>query len=103
LVMLEILVSPETLTVGRSPLVTAGYIFQLIISLAIVIGFIFFVARYLLPKLQLPSQSSIIQIKDRVGIEPQVSAYVISAYGKSYLVVVSNKSVALIDKIEGGT
>jgi len=99
--MLEILVSPEVLTVGRSPLVTVGYIFQLILSLAIVIGLIFISAKYLLPRLSLPSQGKLIQILDRTGLEPQVSAYIISAYGKSYLIVVSNKSVALIDKISG--
>lgn len=98
--MLEILISPEVLTTGRTPLVSAGYIMQLIISLAIVVGLIYFASRYLLPKLQLPSAGQLIQIRERIGLEPQVSAYIISAQGKSYLVVVSNKGVTLIDKLE---
>jgi flagellar biogenesis protein FliO len=100
--MLEILVSPEVTPAG-SPLVTAGYIFQLIISLAIVIGLIYFTAKYLFPKLQLPSQGKSIQILDRIGLEPQVSAYIISAHDKSYFIVVSNKGVTLIDKLESGS
>jgi len=100
--MLEILVSPEVLPVA-SPLVTIGYVFQLIISLAIVIGLIYFSAKYLFPRLQLPSQGKFIQILDRIGLEPQVSAYIISANDKSYLIVVSNKGVTLIDKLESGS
>jgi flagellar biogenesis protein FliO len=101
--MLELLVSPEVMTVGRSPLITVGYVFQLLISLAIVIGLIYFSAKYLLPKLQLPSTGKLIQVIDRIGLEPQVSAYIISANNKSYLVVVSNKGVTLIDKLESGS
>ena len=100
--MLEMIVSPEVMHTG-SPLITIGYIFQLIISLAIVIGLIFFSAKYLFPKLQLPSQGKSIQIIDRIGLEPQVSAYVISANNKQYLIAVSNKSVTLIDKLESGS
>lgn len=99
--MLEILVSPEVLPTG-SPLVTIGYVFQLILSLAIVIGLIYFSAKYLFPKLQLPAQGKLIQLVDRIGLEPQVSAYIISADNKSYLIVVSNKGVTLIDKLESG-
>jgi flagellar biogenesis protein FliO len=98
--MLEILISPEVLAASRTPLVSAGYIMQLIISLAIVVGLIYFFARYLLPKLQLPSSGNLIQIKEKIGLEPQVSAYIISVREKSYLVVVSNKGVTLIDKLE---
>jgi flagellar biogenesis protein FliO len=104
--MLEILVSPmivsstEVLTVGRSPLVTVGYILQLIISLAIVIGLIYFVAKYILPKIQIPSTAKMIEVKDRIGLEPQVSAYIISVQGRSYLIAVSAKNVTLIDKLE---
>ncbi len=106
--MLEILISPmiassaEAMPVSGSPLVTVGYIFQLIISLAVVIGLIYFSARYILPKIQLPSTGRMIEIKDRIGLEPQVSAYIISAQGKSYLIVVSAKGVTLIDKLENG-
>lgn len=100
--MLAILASPEVMP-AASPLVTIGYIFQLILSLAIVIGLIYFSAKYLFPKLQLPSQGKLIQIVDRIGLEPQVSAYIISANEKSYLIVVSQKCVTLIDKLESGS
>jgi len=83
--------------------VTIGYVFQLILSLAIVIGLIYFSAKYLFPKLQLPSQGKLIQVVDRIGLEPQVSAYIISAYDRSYLIVVSQKGVTLIDKLESGS
>jgi flagellar biogenesis protein FliO len=97
--MFEILISPEAMPAG-SHLITIGYIFQLIISLAIVIGLIYFSAKYLFPKLQLPSHGQTIQILDKVGLEPQVSAYIISAYDKSYLIVVSNKGATLLDKMD---
>jgi flagellar biogenesis protein FliO len=98
--MFEILVSPEVLAVTRSPLISLGYIFQLIISFAIVIGLIYFSAKYILPKMQLPAGERTIEITDRIGLEPQVTSYIISAKGKSYLIVVSNKGVTLIDKLE---
>lgn len=101
--MLETLVTPEMITVGASPLVTLGYVAQLLISLAIIIALIYFSAKYLVPRLNLPSAGQMIKIKDRIGIEPQVSAYIISAQEKSYLIVVSNKSVTLIDRLESGS
>lgn len=101
--MLELLVSPETITVGRPALVTVGYVFQLMISLIIVVGLIYFSAKYLLPKLNLPSVGQTIQVKERIGLEPQVSAYIITAYGNSYIIIVSGKNVAMIDKIKNGT
>jgi flagellar biogenesis protein FliO len=100
--MFEILVSPEVMPAGTH-LITVGYIFQLIISLGIVIGLIYFSAKYLFPKLQLPSHGQAIQILDRVGIEPQVTAYIISAYDRSYLIAVSNKGVTVLDKLESGS
>lgn len=100
--MLEILISPEAVTVARSPLVSAGYILQLIISLAIVLGLIYLSAKYILPKIQLPAGDRTINIVDRIGLEPQVTSYIISARGNSYLIVVSNKGATLIDKFEDG-
>ncbi len=100
--MLELLITPEVMNVTRPPLVTAGYIFQLILSLAIVLALIWVTTKYLLPKLQLPSTGKMIEVLDRVGLEPQVTSYVISVAGKKYLVVVSSKAATLIDKIEGG-
>ncbi len=102
--MIELLVvtaytSSEALPAAQ-PLFTLGYILQLIVSLAVVIGLIYFSAKYLFPKLQIPSQGRSIQVLDRIGIEPQVSAYIISAQDKAYFIIVSNKGVTLIDKLE---
>lgn len=101
--MLETLITPEVITVGRSPLITFGYIIQLLVSLAIVVGLIYVAAKYLTPKLSLGSTGQLIKIKDRIFLEPQVSAYIISAQDKNYLIVVSNKGVTLIDKLESGS
>lgn len=101
--MLETLITPEVITVGRSPLITFGYIVQLLVSLAIVVGLIYFAAKYLTPKLNLGSTGQMIKIKDRIFLEPQVSAYIISAQDMNYLIVVSNKGVTLIDKLESGS
>jgi hypothetical protein len=102
--MLELLIaSPEVMNVGRSPLITVGYIFQLLISFGIVIGLIFFAAKYILPKVQLPSAGRSLEILDRLGLEPSVTTYVIAWNEKKYLVIVSNKSATLIDKLESGS
>jgi flagellar biogenesis protein FliO len=98
--MFEVLATPEAVSTLRSPLITFGYVLQLIISLAIVLGLIYFASKYILPKLQIPSSGKLIEIVDRIGLEPQVSAYIIAAQGKSYLIVVSAKNVALIDEIK---
>jgi flagellar biogenesis protein FliO len=100
--LFELIVSPETMALNRTPLITVGYIFQLIISLALVLGLIYFSAKYLIPKLQLPSTGKELEVTDRTGLEPQVSVYVISAFGNKYLVGVGAKGVTLLDKIEGG-
>ena len=97
------LVSPEVMTIAKTPLVTFGYVFQLLISLAIVVGLFYFSAKYLLPKLQLPSSAKNIELLDRLGLEPQVSLYTILAHGKKYLIGVSNKVITLIDKLESGS
>ena len=101
--MLNALTSPEALAVGRTPLITVGYLLQLILSLVIVIGLIYFSAKYILPRIQLPSQGRSIEIVDRIGLEPQLSAYIIKAQGKSYLIVAGAKGVSLIDKLESGS
>jgi flagellar biogenesis protein FliO len=100
-IMLDtIATTPEAVATIKSPLLTMGYILQLIISLAIVVGLIYFSMRYVLPKIQLPANGKLIEIVDRIGLEPQVSAYIIATQGRSYLIVVSAKNVTLIDKLE---
>ena len=90
----------EAPTLKGSPILTIGYAFQVFISLLIVIGFIYIVARYLLPKLQMPSKGRLIQIVDRIGLEPQVSAYILKVKDKSWLIVAGKGSVEVVDKVD---
>lgn len=92
----------EALALQKSPIVTFGYIMQIIISLLIVLGLIYLTAKYILPKLQVTSQGKNIQIIDRVGLEPQVTAYTLKVGGYNYLIVVSSKNSTLIDKFREG-
>jgi hypothetical protein len=65
-----------------------------------VIGLIYVTSKYLLPKLQVKTQGKIVEVLERVGLEPQVTAYVLRIKRSCWLVVVSNKQVTKIDKIE---
>jgi len=90
----------EAPTLKGSPVLTLGYVFQVFISLLVVIGLIYVVARFLLPKLQMPSRGRLIQIVDRIGLEPQVSAYILKVKDKSWLIVTSKGSVEVVDKVD---
>lgn len=90
--------TPEALK-GPS-LITFPYLVQLFFSLLIVFGLIYIMARYLLPKLKISTKGRLIQVVDKVGLEPQVSAYILKVGKQSWLVVVSNKQVARIDRLE---
>jgi len=85
----------------RSPVVTFGYLIQVFISLLIVVGLIYFTAKYILPKFQVGGKGKLIEVVDRIGLEPQVSAYILRVGGRSWLVVASNKNVELISELEG--
>ena len=94
--------SSETVAVAASGgAITFGYIIQLVFSLAVVFGFIYIGAKYLLPKFSSSTKGRLIQIEDKVVLEPQVTSYIIKVGSASWLVVVSNKHVARIDKLEG--
>ncbi|MCX5750884.1 MAG: hypothetical protein NT099_04355 [Candidatus Saganbacteria bacterium] len=90
----------ESYTAKSSPIVTFSYFLQLVFSLLIVIGLIYVVSKYLLPKLQVKTQGKVVEVIERVGLEPQVTAYILRIKRSSWLVVVSNKQVTKIDKIE---
>jgi flagellar biogenesis protein FliO len=92
--------TPEALVLQSSPIITAGYVMQVIFSLAIVVALIYAIARFLLPKLKTGGAGRLIQVVDRVLIEPQVAAYVLKAGKKSWLIVSSNKNVAKIAELE---
>lgn len=84
-----------------TPLITFGYIMQLIFSLLVVVGFIFIVAKYVLPKIKTSTKGNFISVVDRVVLEPQVSSYILKVRDAAWLIVVSNKNVTKIDKLEG--
>lgn len=93
----------EALTLQTTPIITFGYIMQVVISLLIVLGLIYVSTKYLLPKFQVNPRGKIIEIVDRVGLEPGVSAYVIKANNKSYLVGISQKNIVLLDSFKEET
>ena len=90
----------EALALQTRPIITFGYIMQVIISLLIVLAFIYFIGRYVLPRIKTAASGKMIQVLDRVHLEPQVSAYILKVAKSAWLVVVSNKQVTRIDKIE---
>jgi flagellar biogenesis protein FliO len=92
--------TPEALTLQTSPIITFGYVMQIIFSLAVIMAFIYVVGRFVLPKLKITPTGKIIQVVDRAFLEPQVSAWILKVGKKAWLVVISNKQVAKIDEVE---
>ena len=90
----------EALALQSSPIITVSYVMQVLFSLAIVLAFIYVIAKFLLPRLKLTAPGRIIQVVDRLMLEPQVSAYILKVGKNAWLVVTSSKSVTRIDKIE---
>ncbi len=86
----------EALALQSSPIVTLGYVLQTIISLAIVVGLIYLIGRFVLPKMRVSGTGRLIQVLDRVSLEPQVAAYIIKVGKKSWLVASSNKNIEKI-------
>ena len=89
----------EAPSFSSSPLVTVGYVIQLLLSLLVVFLLIYVSAKYLLPKLQPKSRSRYLEVLDRLVMEPQVTAYVLKFRSKSWVVVISNKQVTRLDAI----
>jgi flagellar biogenesis protein FliO len=92
----------EALSLNKTPVVTFGYIVQVTISLLVVLGLIYLTSRYLLPRLQVNPKGKLLEVLDRVGLEPQVTAYVLKFKKNLYVVGVSNKNVSLLDKLKEG-
>ncbi|MFA5839548.1 MAG: flagellar biosynthetic protein FliO [Candidatus Margulisiibacteriota bacterium] len=90
----------EALSLETTPIITFGYVMQVIISLFIVMGFIWLAAKYLLPRLKSSDAGKIIKVLDRAYLEPQVTAYLLRIGDKTWLVGASNKNITLIDKID---
>lgn len=92
--------TPEALVFQSSPIITTGYVIQVLISLAIVVALIYLTARFVLPRMKVTAPGRLIQILDRVFLEPQVSAYILKVGKKAWLVVTSSKQVQKIDEVE---
>jgi flagellar biogenesis protein FliO len=86
----------EALVLQSSPIMTAGYVLQVIIALVIVVGLIYIIARFVLPKMRVSGTGRVIQVVDRVMIEPQVAAYILKVGKKSWLIAASNKNIEKI-------
>ncbi len=96
------MITREALVLQTSPIITAGYIFQVLISLAVVVAFIYVIAKFLLPRMQINAPGRLIKVIDRLMLEPQVTAYVLKIGKRSWFLVSSAKNVTKIDEIETG-
>ena|SRR3989338_5189088 len=91
--------STEALVLQTTPVITAGYVMQVVFSLLIVLAIIYAAARYLLPRLKIAAPGKLIQVLDRVFLEPQVSAYVLKVGKKAWLIVASGKQAEKIAEV----
>lgn len=92
--------TPEALVLQSSPIITFGYIMQVLISLGIVVALIYLIAKFVLPRMKIASPGRIIQVIDRIFLEPQVTAYLLKVGNKGWLVVTSSKAVEKISEID---
>lgn len=90
----------EALVLRASPIITFGYIMQMIFSLAIVLGIIYLCAKFLLPKIKLSGTGKFITVLDRVALEPNVSLYVIQIGIKKWLIGVGQKNITRIEQLD---
>ncbi|MBN2057366.1 MAG: FliO/MopB family protein [Candidatus Saganbacteria bacterium] len=92
--------SPEALVLQRTPIVTFGYVMQVFFSLLVVLALLYFIARFVLPRMKLSSSGKLIKVLDRVYLEPQVSAYLLQVGRDAWLIAASNKNITRIDKVD---
>jgi flagellar biogenesis protein FliO len=90
----------EALALQRTPIISFGYIVQVVFSLVFVLALIVLSAKFLLPRLKTNAAGKLIKVLDRLYLEPQVTAYLLKVGRASWLIVTSSKQVARIDKIE---
>lgn len=90
----------EPIAFQTTPIITFGYIMQVLISLLVVIAFIYLAAKFLLPKFKISGTGKLIRILDRAYLEPQVSAYILKIEKSAWFVVISNKNISRIDRID---
>ena len=87
---------------ARSAWTSVGYLVQITLSLAIILALIYVTLKFLVPKLTISTKGRLIQVLDRVGLEPSVGAYILKVGRTNFLIVVSAKNVTYIDKVEVG-
>lgn len=90
----------EAIHFQTTPVVTFGYIMQVVLSLLIVLAFIYLISRFILPRMKESSGGKFIKVLDRVYLEPQVSAYILKVGKSVWLLAISNKQVTRVDKID---
>jgi flagellar biogenesis protein FliO len=93
-------ISEETIAFQSAPIITFGYVMQVFISLLVVLALIYVIAKYIMPRMKTSPSGRLIKVLEHIYLEPQVSAYILSVAKASWLVVVSNKQVTKIDKVE---
>lgn len=90
----------EPLVLQTTPLITFGYVMQVLLSLGIVVALIYSIAKYLMPRMKVNAPGRLIKVVDRIYLEPQVSAYILKVGSQGWLVVASNKQVATISEVD---
>ncbi len=94
-------ITSEAILADRSPIISFGYLMQVFFSLLIVAAFLYLTSKYVLPKLQVAaSKGRMIDVVDRIGLEPQVTAYILRVNKRSWLVVSSSKNVQVVSELE---
>jgi len=89
----------EAFSFQPTPIITFGYIMQLLFGLLVIFGMLYVTAKFFLPKLKLARSGQIIKIVERIYLEPQVSACLISIGKQNWLIGIGNKQITKIDKI----
>ncbi len=90
----------EALSFQATPVITFGYVIQIIFSLAVIIGLMYLSAKYLMPKLKFSNTGRHIKLLDRIYLEPQVSACLIKVGRQTWLIGIGGRQITRIDKID---
>lgn len=96
------LATTEAITFQKTPIVTFGYIMQVLISLAIVLGILYISSKYLLPRMKFSPKGRFVEIVDRIGLEPGLAVYIIRVKNKQYVLAAGQKGTTLLDSLEEG-
>lgn len=93
--------TPEALVLpSPPPIITAGYVMQVIFSLLVILASIYLAGRYILPRFKAQGSGRMIEVLDRVYLEPQVAAYIVKVGKSAWLLAVGRQNIVKVDKIE---